>query len=69
MKHPTAKPASQQPWCPGHWLTLSGLGLDPTDLRKGTTPGAEDDAYARRQIVATSDADHIIHRLMQDARK
>lgn len=61
MKQPTAKPASQQPWCPGHWLTRSGYGLDPTDLRAGAN--AETDS--RGQVVALVTVDIAIRKMMR----
>lgn len=65
MKQPAAKPHTRQPWCPGHWINKSGLGMDPTDLREGTDPLADDGQLARQRIVAATETDQIIRRMMR----
>lgn len=60
MKTPTGLPVNRQPWCPGHWLTLTGYALDPTDLHAGTNQRSD----SRRRIVATVLVDHAINKMM-----
>jgi hypothetical protein len=62
MKTPaTETPLAQQRWIPGHWLTLSGFALTPSDLRCGTSKCCE----AREMIRATLDTDLIIRRMLK----
>lgn len=62
MRTPTAENANAQPWVPGHWITLSGYALDPTDLRMGTNLEADE---PRDQIVAAVETDLIIFKMVQ----